>query len=60
MNRRLFLNRIPTYQEDPSFYAERVVGTVPNVLKRVYTENKTESGNGLFTGYNITVDVRAP
>jgi len=49
--------RKPTYQEDPSFYAERAIGNVPNVLKRVYTENKTESGTGLFTGYDIKVNV---
>ena len=49
--------RKPTYQEDPSFYAERAIGNVPNVLKRDYTENKTESGTGLFTGYDIKVNV---
>ena len=43
MNRKVSLfERKPTYQEDPSYYAERVVGTVPNVFKKEYTTNQTE------------------
>ena len=47
MNRKIFLfERKPTYQEDPSFYAERFIGTVPNVFKREYTSNQTEKVDG--------------
>ena len=58
MNRKIFMfERKPTYQEDPSFYAERVIGTVPNVFKRQYTSNQTEKVDGLFTGVDVTVNV---
>lgn len=58
MNRKIFMfERRPTYQEDPSFYAERVVGTVSNVFKRTYTSNQTEKVDGQFTGVDITVNV---
>ena len=61
MNRKIFMfERKPTYQEDPSFYAERAIGTVPNVFKREYTSNQTEKVDGLFTGVDITVNVPDP
>ena len=40
MNRKIFIfERKPTYQEDPSFHAEKVAGIVPNVYKQTITEN---------------------
>ena len=58
MNRKIFMfERRPTYQEDPSFYAERVVGTVPNVYKQIITENGNYQQQGAFTGVDIDVNV---
>ena len=58
MNRKIFMfERRPTYQEDPSFYAERVVGQVKNIFTREYNSNVVEQVSGIFTGVNVTVAV---